>query len=414
MTTTADAYHHTCVLYVLQKVWPSKKLWPKVSAVFFLLLQYPMSAAVLILRNRKVTEEQGGRLQQGRLQGEQPQSVTMRLAGLLQALWAFAWLSVTLLLVDFAAVFVMLASSASTATGSLEERPMARKLIMQPLQFLLDWLQTAAVQWFLPALRRLCLSNEVAGVAAVLQPNNPAVAPLTEKEGQAVWAENHMFARMPMEALFEALPQLVLQTLVYFLVWDLPSDRMSQEEFHRRSEAKSLIWYVLPRFQPYLLLFMLSVTLSAISIGKALFYIHKAGTTVGLSFMQSTMLLLQLKGTFRVPAEIINRHRSTEAAGKLTITMPPPSASLTPLQEAGFIQAKLADYARFRTLGRFQTPWTLLIDELHTIPLDILGSKPRVAAELALEQVLAGASAQQQLTGLEAVEVMRASTPDCR
>jgi hypothetical protein len=364
---------------VLQRFCPSaKELWLKVLPPLFLLMQYPASAAALIAWNR-TRPASSQPLKQPRIH-----RLARRLVGLLHALWAFAMLSVTLVLVDVAAVFILLASSAAAATHGLSRKDPLWWLAL-PLHCL-PYARSFALDKLLPALRWLCLSCNGHGPGTLLQPNrtrdggNSGLLPAAG--GEEVWAENHMFARMPMEALLEALPQMLLQTLTFFLG---PDQKDSE--------------------QPVLLLFMLSVTLSSISIGKSIFYIRKAGVTVGLSSVESFMLLMQLQGTFRVPAGLINAHKSIKTDDRLTVRLPPASENLTPLQAAGFISAHLAAYERHRALHRYppSRKWTLQILNVHHTPLAIRYGQGR-CAQLLMEQILHGAS-KQQLTGLKEVDI---------
>jgi hypothetical protein len=285
---------------VLQKAWQSGVWWLRWLPLLFLLMQYPLLATVLLMWNWTAPRTTG---------------FGGRLAAHLAAAWAWLVLSATLWLVDIAAVFILLSSSAIAVTGGLQQSDVLWWVLL-PLEYL---------HWILPTLRLLCFSKHLPAVATILQPAENA---------EDVWAENHMFARMPMEALLEALPQMVLQALAFFLA---PGP-----------EASS--------YKPSLLVFMFSVTLSLISIGKSLFYIHEARKPVRLSYVQSLMLLLQLKGSFRVPAALMQDGKQDwqqdSSGNRQSIKVP---AELTPLQQAGFIRAKLASYSKLRIAGNQAT-----------------------------------------------------------
>ena len=353
---------------LLQRSWRSGQLWLKVLSLLFLLLQYPVSALVLLWWNSK---------QETQAEGTQAKGWVSRLA----ALWAWICLSLTLPLVDMTAEIILLSSSLDAATLASSADPDKARLAehawwwrARPLHLLRNLVQHR----LLPGLQALCLHSRVPAGHTILKPKEGAVE---------VWAENHLFARMPMEALLEALPQLVLQTMAFFLATDPNTS------------------------SPVLLLFMLSVTLSTVSMGKALAYIKKAGAPVGLTFWQSSKLLLQLQGTFRVPAGVLSGHPSTESDNRLAIKMPLEAVNLTPLQEVGFIQAKLADYSRYRILRLMASSvfgnWTLQIDGLRPNQLNIRRGEGR--AVLLMEEVISDADKAQQLDKLTRLELTNCS-----
>jgi hypothetical protein len=279
--------------------------WLRWLPLTFLLLQYPLSAAGLLAFNWPGSQHTGWR----------PSLLTG-----LQGVWPALVLSATLWLVDLSAVFILLAASVEAATKGLQECKSPRSwrwwvwLLLLPLEYL-HWLRLLALRCLLPLLRAACLSRQLPVVAQVLGP----------KEGEEeVWAENHMFARMPMEALLEALPQVVLQVAAFFLAGGA--------------------------YQPSLLSVMFSVTFSIVSMVKAVTYILTAGQSVRLGFWQAVKLLLQLQGSYRVPAAYMRGGPEEEAPMDL-LRIKMPAVNLSPLQEAGYIHAKLAAHARRRAVA---------------------------------------------------------------
>jgi hypothetical protein len=243
---------------VLQNAWRSGVWWLRWLPLAFLLMQYPLSAVGLLAFNWP-----------GREHAVLP---AHRLVGLLQGVWAAIVLAATLWLVDLAAVLVLLASSveAATATLVLCKSPRCWRWwlwwLLLPVEYLYA-VKDVVLRCVLPLLRAACLSRQLPAVALVLGPK------VGEEE---VWAENHMFARMPMEALLEALPQMLLQVVAFLVAGGA--------------------------YRPALLSVMFSITFSIISMGKAVTYIQQAGRSVSLGFFSATKLLLQLQGSYRVPA----------------------------------------------------------------------------------------------------------------
>ena len=174
-----------------QYVWPSGLLWLRVLPAACLLLQYPLTAILLLAWNQDS-------LQQGN-----------RLVACLRVAWAALVLSSTVWLVDMAAVCTLLSSAVEAVVRDLPRhswRSWRRWLglailvvsdLLLPMQLLL-------LHCVLPIVRALSCSR---AVDVMLRPTAGA---------EEVWAENQMYSRMPMEALMESVEQLTLQ------VSDLP------------------------------------------------------------------------------------------------------------------------------------------------------------------------------------------------
>jgi hypothetical protein len=339
---------------VVQTAWQSGVWWLQWLPLTFLLLQYPLSAVGLLAFNW-------------------PQQGVSRL----QSIWPTLVLSATLWLVDLSAVFILLASSVKTVATGLQGLSARRCCcwwlwwLLLPLEYL--YLVTGVLlHRLLPILHAVaCLGVQLPAVDQVLQPK------VGEEE---VWAENHMFARMPMEALLEALPQVVLQVVAFFLAGD--------------------------DYKPSLLGVMFSVTFSLISMSKAVSYIFAAGQSVRLNFWQAGKLLLQLQGSYRVPAAYMQGGVDGLQETPLTrIQMPP--AKLSPLQEAGFLRAKLSHLARHRQ-GSQSSEWEVATVDLQHIQLPI--KHDLAVAELSLAEVLQELEGGERQAGLRTVNLTNCAT----
>jgi hypothetical protein len=328
----------TCVLHVPQKAWDSHLPWLRGMAFLFLLMQYPVSALLLLAWNSNVPISATVSATVSTADHRHDSSTSTRVCDsaavrLVAAVWAGLVLSMTLWLVDIAAVCALLSGSARAVSGDQMQHPVLWWVLL-PLRSL-HWVHYG----ILYVLRATCCSEYLPAVCAVLDPKraDPKGAVSDPKGAEEVWAENHMFARMPMEALLEALPQMVLQGLAYFLA---PRDKYTTS----------------------LLTFMLSVTFSIINVVKAVMFILEAAKAVHppLGFGQSVMLLLQLKGSFRVPAALM--HVSQQEVQHVSISIPP---NLTPLQEVGFFQSKLANHSRQRKVLKHTDNWALEIKDLQ-------------------------------------------------
>jgi hypothetical protein len=126
------------------------------------------------------------------------------------------------------------------------------------------------------------------------------------------------------------------------------------------------------------------------------------------------LLLLQLQGSYQVPASHMRGEPEEEAPmDVLRIRMP--AVNLSPLQEAGYIHAKLAAHARRRAVAAGQpspnsvdvvssTAWSLEIEGLkhHLLPIEHDHRK----AELLLTAVLSQAAGQKLLEGLAGLKLV--------
>jgi hypothetical protein len=293
---------------VLQNAWSSGVWWLRWPPLTFLLLQYPVSAVGLLAYNWPDRQQAGW---------------PARLLVGIHGLWASLLLAASLWLLDLAAILILLASSVEAATAGLVlcKSPRCWRWwlwwLLLPVEYVY-LVKDVVLHRLLPLLRAACLVQQLPGVAQVLGP---------EEGEEEVWAENHMFARMPMEALLEALPQMLLQVVAFFLAGGA--------------------------YRPSLVSVMFSVTFSIISMAKAVGYILKASQIVDLYFWEGALLMMQLQGSYRVPAKYMRGGQAERPLHALCIKLP--SATLSPLQEAGFILAKLTAHARRRAVAAVQS-----------------------------------------------------------
>jgi hypothetical protein len=333
----------------LQILWRFGLLWCRVLPLIFLLLQYPCTAALLLVLN-----------------WEPPTSLSC-IPLPLEAAWAWVVVSVSMWSVDIAATTTLLLSSLAAAAAASRYGRCLR-CANAVLWLLQRWVQ------FLGWLSCSCRLPAAKAVLPTLSPDQP--------QGAKTWAENHIFAKMPMEALLESLGQVALQIVVYVT---RPNSRQ----------------------QP-LLFFLFSTTLSVVSSAKALAHGARAVVHVGMTWRQYFRQLLQLQGGYRMQTaapEDGPHHgaRIMAAPDDLTIDFP---ASSNVMRRVVYLQAMLAKHYK-QCLVRAETPdhWDLKIANLHAENPSQSRHDPPLAAQLKLAEALRTPYQLQHLAGMWKLEL---------